>query len=588
MMRIVSLIVIATLLFSTSAFGETWDYKKIFQPYLTDAVPEMLKSQDKKTGVWGTGPWGPRDQENIYALAVAWQLNASDNPWYHKPEVLDAIMLGGDKLVAEQRPSGRWIFRKKDGSEWGEIYMPWTFTRWIRTYSLIKDAMPADRRAKWETAFKHAYEGIADEEMKKRMANIPTLNAMGLYIAGKEFNRKDWQDKAVAYLHSAVDYQSPAGFWSEHGGPVVMYSGVYLEALGPYYALSGDKYVLPALQRAAKFHIAMLYPDGVPIETVDERNGYLGMLFTPNVGLTFSPEGRGLIKLQYDRRMAAHSAPVTADSAASYILNGEEGDVEVPPATSNDQVYVTLDHNAMTRRAAPWFTCLSAYHTDISDSRWYEDRQNLVSVYHDKVGMIVVGGNTKLQPLWSSFSVGDIDLLKHKPGDENPNFIPPLGLVHTPNDAALDVDQTRLILQYNLIKCQLRVDLSDPKHAKLIYSTLGATPANSGDESPSAHGPVAAHVVLYPHLGEEWTTESGKSGKLSDDPIKLGPGEAGKWFGHHGWRIDLPKDATVQWPVLPHNQYVKDGHAETKEGRIIVTLPFDQTTLSQEVDLEVP
>ena len=55
-------------------------------------------------------------------------------------------MAGGDALIAEQMPDGQWIFRKKDGSEWGPIYQPWTYSRWIRAFFLIKDAMPPQRR----------------------------------------------------------------------------------------------------------------------------------------------------------------------------------------------------------------------------------------------------------------------------------------------------------------------------------------------------------------------------------------------------------------------------------------------------------
>jgi hypothetical protein len=424
--------------------------------------------------------------------------------------------------------------------------------------------------------------------MSKRLANIPCHDAMALYLAGKMFDRSDWCEKATAYEHKVVDYQYPAGFWSEHAGPVVVYNQVYLDALGTYYALSHDPYVLPALERAAKFHGAMLYPDGTPVGTIDERNGYQPSLFMPNVGFTFSPEGRGLLRRQAERRRELHVAETNNDAAASFLLYGGTGEVVPPPDPAKVPVQVLADHNAMTRRAGPWFTCLSAYHTSVSQSRWIQDRQNLVSLFHDGVGLIVGGGNTKLQPLWSTFTVGDVSLLKHTPGDESPNFLPPHGLWHTPNDAALDVDGTRLLLQYNLIKCQVRVDLSDPKAARIVYTTEGPVAADSGETDPSARGPVAAHVPLWPHFGQEWKTASGKSGKLSDEPIHLAAGEAGGWFEHHGWRVRIPKDASIDWPVLPHNQYVKDGHAEAKEGRIVITLPFDRDTLTQEVTVEVP
>jgi hypothetical protein len=368
----------------------------------------------------------------------------------------------------------------------------------------------------------------------------------------------------------------------------VQYNRVYLDALGTYYAISGDKYVLSALERAAKFHVTMSYPDGSAVETVDERNGYEAGVFMPNVGYTFSPEGRGYLKRQVGFKTAKGQVPIGADAAASYILYGEVGETVPPPDPNQSPVQLLSDHNAMTARKEPWFACLSAYHTTVSSSRWIQDRQNLVSLFHDKVGLIIGGGNTKLQPLWSTFTVGDTLLLKHKPGDEKPNFIPPPGLCHMPVDAAIDEGQTRLLLEYNLIKCQVRVDLSDPKLARISYISEGEAPKDSGETDASARGPIEAHVPLIAKMGTAWSTESGQSGKVSDEPIELKAGEAGAWFAHNGWRIHIPPQATIKWPVLPHNQYVKDGHAEAKEGRIVITLPFAADALKQEVAVEVP
>ena len=52
-------------------------------------------------------------------------------------------------------------------------------------------------------------------------------------------------------------------------------------------------------------------------------------------------------------------------------------------------------------------------------------------------------------------------------------------------------------------------------------------------------------------------------------------------------RIYLPKQASIQWPVVPHNPYTKDGHAEPKEGRIVITLPFSKLVVSVATLLEV-
>jgi hypothetical protein len=205
--------------------------------------------------------------------------------------VLEAIMSAGDALIAVQDPKGMWEFRKKDNSTWGQIYMPWTYSRWIRTFDIVKDAMPSDRRAKWEKGLLLGFDGIYKTEPKKPMQNIPVHNCMGLYLASKIFSKPEWEKSAVDYLHACVKAQHPDGYWTEHKGPVVLYNGVYVDALGAYYGMSGDKIVLDALNRSAKFHAAMTYPDGRAVETVDERNPYQENIAGINLGLLLLARG---------------------------------------------------------------------------------------------------------------------------------------------------------------------------------------------------------------------------------------------------------------------------------------------------------
>src|SRR4051794_28993765 len=65
-------------------------FKEQSIPFLINGVPDILKSQDKKTGRFGDGIWIVTDQNAFYPLAVAWSLNRPDNPYYHSPEVLQA------------------------------------------------------------------------------------------------------------------------------------------------------------------------------------------------------------------------------------------------------------------------------------------------------------------------------------------------------------------------------------------------------------------------------------------------------------------------------------------------------------------
>src|SRR5688572_7684851 len=119
--------------------AEVWQFKKPFLEALVKQTPNILKSQDKATGRFGKGIWIVTDQNAMYPLSVAWatKIGGVENPYYQNAEVLEAIMAAGDALIADQKPDGQWEFRKKDGSTWGDVYMPWTYSRWIRSFALI-------------------------------------------------------------------------------------------------------------------------------------------------------------------------------------------------------------------------------------------------------------------------------------------------------------------------------------------------------------------------------------------------------------------------------------------------------------------
>ncbi|MGZ4971934.1 MAG: hypothetical protein ACXWDN_04175, partial [Limisphaerales bacterium] len=210
-----------------------WHFKREFMDELTRSVPATLRKQNSVTGQFGSGVWIPPDQLVIYELAAAWAIKDEHNRFYHDPDLLNAIMHGGDALLSAQDKDGRWEFRKKDNSAWGMHFDPWVYSRWVRTYSLICDAMPAERRARWQRALELGYSGIAKGELT-RVHNIPAHHAMGLYVAGKALNHPEWCEQAAAFLIRVAQAQDTVGFWTEHCGPIVHYNTVYVGALGTY------------------------------------------------------------------------------------------------------------------------------------------------------------------------------------------------------------------------------------------------------------------------------------------------------------------------------------------------------------------
>jgi hypothetical protein len=58
-------------------------------------------------------------------------------------------------------------------------------------------------------------------------------------------------------------------------------------------------------------------------------------------------------------------------------------------------------------------------------------------------------------------------------------------------------------------------------------------------------------------------------------------------IGHHNWQLTLPAGARITCPVLPHNPYTADGHAEPTEGRLVVSLPLGSTGLGHTLKLSI-
>jgi hypothetical protein len=541
------------IVLAATASAETVRFKERCLKDVVSQVPQVLASQDKKTGRFGKGIWIVTDQNAMLGLAAAWSQKDPANPWYHKPELLDSIMSAGDALIEDMDANGQWEFRKKDGSTWGQIYMPWIYSRWIRSYALVREAMPPDRRARWDKALLLGYTGIAKEVGTFRIQNIPAHHAMGLYFAGKLFDRPAWRDLATEYLHKVAATQHKDGYWSEHMGPVVSYGFVYVDALGVYESVSKDEAVLPALRKTAQFHAYFTYPDGTDVETVDERNPYHGALRLPNAGFTFSPDGRSYLA----RQIAKFKGALSFDDAALLLLYGEEGEGASQDLTAADFDFVLGSGDAAVRRRGPWFMVVSTMTAEVPASRWIQDRQNFVSVYHDKYGLILGGGNTKLQPRWSNFTAGDVSLLSHRAGDENPKFIPPDGIRHIPKSAKLiNGDDFGLTLDYGGLRGEIRLQVLGPDRLAYIVS---------GDPA------LTAHVTLLPQLKQTIASELEGKQTLSAAPIAWD--KPGAWLDYRQIRISLPPGASVRWPVIPHDPYKKDGAADASQARIVIDAP---------------
>ena len=529
------------------AGANCWPDREWLVKSVVRSVPSTLSTFRPETGELGQKPWVCLDQNDIFLLAVAWGSESKNNPYYHDPALLKVIAKAGDRLVEAQDDKGMWTFRKKDNSTWGQIHMPWTYIRWIRAYSIVKDALPETSRAKWEKGLKLGYSHIVNSCKGKGTHNITALNASGLYLAGVLFDNKDWQDTARNFMHRVCAKQTADGFWSEHYGPVVIYNTYYLEALGLYYSYAKDPVVLQALKRGAKFHSALLWQDGTSVSVIDERNAYSATRRSGNVGFTYTPEGRQYLLQQMGRHMRSNTA-VSGDYAAAMLWNGGQGEAAPAPAASSR--YDSQDKMFSVVRSAPYQWALSSYSCPAYPVRWIMDRQTHVEIAIDGLGVIGSGGNSKMQPYFSTFTFGDPASFQPDYKKTDPDFINKKPLKYLPDSARINGNTVEMTYGKNHCAVTVRPE----EDALALEYRLTNTP----DAAAMAHFPVvtASTPVKELDLNKVYT------GRELQNILKF----------RNGLVIMLPDDAEVRPRVTGFNPYEKFGRYAGD--RLVISLPF--------------
>jgi hypothetical protein len=191
--------------------------------------------------------------------------------------------------------------------------------------------------------------------------------------------------------------------------------------------------------------------------------------------------------------------------------------------------------------------------------------------------LILGGGNTKLQPAWSNFTVGETTLLRHSAGDTDPAFLPEGELYHVPQTALIVREpDPGLDLRYGPEDCRIRIRFLNDR---TIEYTVESTAQSAL--------PTAAHLTLMPDIDQKIVTSTGKSIPVGDTPVELSPADMGCEISYSGYKIHVPPSAGLHWPRVPHNPYKKDGHAAIGEARIEIHVPFTPEHRKERIVIEI-
>jgi hypothetical protein len=468
---------------------------------------------------------------SILAPAVLYTRRHAANPRYHDPAILALAMRIGDLLASENE---RGKFTPRLDSDW-DTYI------WLEAYRLLRDAPGAEQRERWKIAILEntaPFAGPAAERMNFPWYDSPYIGtspnhyaqwAELLYLAGRTFDKPEWVKLGTAILHRFVDEeQTPDGYWGEHSraGPTTNYDYVTLSAIGVYWEHTHDPVALEALRRSTAFHTRFTWPDGTPVETINDRNRYGPVEPWAQFAFTSFPEGR-----RYAEFLTGFFSPekLSMDAlgrlAQDALYYHEGPTAPIPQDQPNYSYRMTIP--AGIRKTGPWIVCLSGIvDTQATTNQFYLDRQSNLSVFHSRLGLIVNGANSKLQP--------ELATLREKIASVT---------YHLPLSSRLQMGETqdRLSVAFNTFFSDLYVPRASERELdwRFVISGKGRPPEEA-----------FATLQLVLKAGETLETAAGRKVTVAQDRVELPPETIGGWIRHHGWTIHVDPAARLSWPCI--------------------------------------
>jgi hypothetical protein len=490
----------------------------------------------------------------LLAAATLYSQNHPANSRGGDPKLLELVRRIGDLLLREHA-RGRYTSRLDHHRD---TYM------WLEAYRRIGLELDEGRRARWRDALLGLIEKLAGQVAEKAdypayhapfistSPNHLSLWASTVYLGGKVFKRPEWERLGAKVLHrlAAVE-QDPDGYWGEltRAGPTTGYDYVTATAVALYYEHSKDPAALEALRRSTDFHKVFTWPDGTPVETINDRNRHWYVSAWAHFGFSHFPDGR-----RYAEFLTSSFKPDRVDLEslgrfAQDALYFHPGPV-APIPQDQENMHHRLRVPAGIRRHKPWTTCLSGIVAPQTSSQWFLDRQGHLSVFHDRLGLILTGANSKHQPELATFAERAGGRVVHVPTSSvltMTDEIDSLGVAYENFFAVIErrtISSTRLEVRFSITPTDRMAD-------------------------------AELHIQLVLKPGERIETATGRWSVVGKEPIRWNAAELGPSIRHRGWTLKLDPGAVLTWPIYPYNPY--RAGPETEIDHAVATLTYSLT-----------
>jgi len=515
-----------------------------------DSRPDVDLKALERDSDWKHFPYA------ILAPAVLYAKNHSGNRKYHDRSMLELALKIGDLLASENEKG---LYEPRLDSDWDTGL-------WLEAYRILKSDLGAEREQRWRKAILENVSLVvknASERVDFPWYHSPFIGTSPnhyalwsalLTMAGRTFGNAEWESLGTRVMRRyALTEQTTDGYWGEHNrsGPTTGYNHLTFTALAIYAEVTQDPDVMPALRRATEFHQNFTYPNGIPVEVINDRNRHWDVDAWGHFGFSNFPEGRRFAEFLtgfFTREKLSMSSLGRLAQDALYYHEGPSQPIPQDRERYSHQMSIP----AGIRKNGPWTVCLSGIiSTQAVNNQFYLDRQGNVSVFHEKAGLIITGANSKRQPELATFSEIFSGLTFHLPVSSRLQM----------SDAG-----DRLSLAYNTFFSDLFVSLKSDEEMNLRFAVTG-----------KGRPPDSARLALQLCLkaGATLETASGRRITLGQERVELQSNELGAWIRHGVWTMKLPSSAQLVWPIYPHNPYTNGPETQLQYAVGALSVPLE-------------
>ncbi|MCF7838660.1 MAG: hypothetical protein K9N49_08525 [Candidatus Marinimicrobia bacterium] len=477
-------------------------------------------------------------REAAYAAAFGVFTDFPGNPVFGREALWEKVLQMLDIICAIQFEDGMWDWHVPATRKTHRSGHVWSVDSWLRLLAEFGPRMDPARRDRLEAMLRRALPGRArgaeqfmETGIHPASKNIFAHSTLQLWLGARLFGERAWEELAAAALDRVVALQFEDGYWPDayvHRGPTSLYNTVTLDVVSSYARLSGSTAARATVRRAADYHLRMAYPDGTFVETMDERNRYMqphsGLLERLVWALAAFEETRPAAAWFAERIQERNGAAQPAALGAMRIETWKsvpDGDVPAAARAQGRFVLPTIPAGCLAQ--PPWFVCVSGAPTQVPARSFHHDLQCHVSAWHRSLGLVLGGGNSLLDPKFSTFRF-------------HGRYLADAGRVE-PSARGL-----ALALEYGTIRAFLEVSATENGALQVEARAEGELPPESE---------VALH--LYGCLGRRLT--GGGNDLALDDMAFWRDCEPGATLEIGPVRVRSAARLNLMWPCVPVNIY---------------------------------